>query len=279
MSKQPLVSIILPTHNGASTIRHAIASVQAQDYSHWELLILDDGSTDTTAAVITDCARFDDRIRYLKNEQNRGLQKTLNRGLQEARGELIARIDDDDMWSDSSKLSHQVLFFQEHPTCVLLGTGAQVINAAGEFVTRYQFPQTDQKLRRMLLSRNCFIHSSVMMRAKTVIAAGGYPEDTHSRHVEDYALWLAVGAYGTIHNLPTYSVTLVQHAGSISFNNKLFQFKRGAALTRRYKDNYPSYVLSRMRFAAKIIVYQCMMCMPPVIRVWLHRIVYRCYMR
>jgi glycosyltransferase involved in cell wall biosynthesis len=104
----PLVSIILSTYNGSRYICEAIDSVLAQDFIDFEFLIIDDASTDNTANILYTYGANDTRIRIFRNAENLKLVGSLNYGLQEARGKYIARIDDDDIWQDSTKLTRQV---------------------------------------------------------------------------------------------------------------------------------------------------------------------------
>lgn len=105
--KHPKISIILPVYNGEKTIRNAIASILRQSLADFELIIVDDGSSDGSRRVISS---FKDERIVVINQDNVGLQKTLNRGLNLARGEYIARIDADDEWVDNDKLKNQVEF-------------------------------------------------------------------------------------------------------------------------------------------------------------------------
>lgn len=106
-----LVSVIMPSWNTSNFIAESIQSVIDQTYENWELIIVDDCSTDNTDEVV---ARFTDkRIRYFKNEKNSGAALSRNRGLREARGEWIAFLDSDDLWSPK-KLEYQISFMNEH---------------------------------------------------------------------------------------------------------------------------------------------------------------------
>lgn len=110
----PLVSIIIPCYNAAATIRQSIESVLAQTYRNWEMLIVDNCSTDNSASIINEYAGRDRRIRYLKTDRNSGSSAMpRNVGLDHASGELVAMLDADDMWL-SDKLTDQVAFMEKH---------------------------------------------------------------------------------------------------------------------------------------------------------------------
>src|SRR5260370_39130690 len=115
----PLVPVWLPVRNGGAHLEAALASVLAQTFADFELLVLDDGSTDATPEILR--AMRDPRLRVVTHPQNLGLVPTLNRGLELARGELVARQDHDDV-SHPARLQKQVDFFRAHPDHVLVGT-------------------------------------------------------------------------------------------------------------------------------------------------------------
>ncbi len=111
----PLISILLPTYNGARFLREAIDSVERQTYPHWELIIIDDASRDETPRIIAEYEQNNARIRSIRNTENQKLVTSLNHGIDEAQGRYIARIDDDDVWGDPEKLAKQIARFSENP--------------------------------------------------------------------------------------------------------------------------------------------------------------------
>ena len=122
MNDKPRVSVILPAYNGERFIGRSIKSVLSQRLESFELIVIDDGSSDDTNSIIREFVGRDSRVRHLSNKENLGIQKTLNIGIRESRGEYIARIDDDDEWSDNDKLSRQVDFLDGNKDYVLVGT-------------------------------------------------------------------------------------------------------------------------------------------------------------
>jgi glycosyltransferase involved in cell wall biosynthesis len=266
-----LVSILLPTHNGALYLHKAIESVLAQTYQDWELLVIDDGSVDDTRHITENFAAQDPRIMYLKNEQNLGIQKTLNVGLRTAIGEYIARIDDDDRWMENDKLERQVAYLHENPDCVLVGTGTIILSdtivdepneTAHRELIRYLVPETDREIRNKLLSKNCFVHSSVVFRKAAALQCGGYDESIESRHIEDYDLWLKLGTKGELHNLPIHAVALLMREDSLSGQNKVAQFRKSLRLIKKYKSSYPNYFSAHLRSWVRLIVYGFIVKMP-----------------
>ncbi|MBP9819216.1 glycosyltransferase [Candidatus Woesebacteria bacterium] len=259
---QPVISIILPTRDGAARISAAIRSVVAQTYPSWELIIIDDGSVDETEAVVQNFCRLHPEIIFHKNAVNLGIQKTLNKGIAFARGAYIARIDDDDTWTDQDKLAQQLEYMAQHPTCALVGTYAIVVDEEQHEVMRYTLPQSDESIRKAILRKNCFVHSSVLARKSFVQKVGGYSELPEARHIEDYDLWLRLGAVGSLANIARYSVTLTMRKGSISGKNKLQQFKKIIKLIARYQHTYPGYTAAYVRSIVRLVIYGFLIAMP-----------------
>ena len=147
MNNNPRISIILPTYNGAKYIRKAIESVISQNFFDWELMIINDGSTDNTEEIIEEYKSKDNRIVYIKNDSNLGIQKTFNKGLGEAKREYVARIDDDDEWIDKDKLTNQVEFLDNNQDYVLVGTGVIIVDVSDKEVVKYLVPTRDNEIR------------------------------------------------------------------------------------------------------------------------------------
>ncbi|MFZ4499971.1 MAG: glycosyltransferase [Minisyncoccia bacterium] len=260
--KQPLISIILPTYKHPPFLGRAINSVQAQSYKNWELLIIDDGLDPEAVAVIEEFKENDIRIHSYKNEKNTGIQKSLNRGINEAMGEYIARIDDDDIWIDTQKLKKQVVFLEEHKEYVLVGTNGSIVNERGDVYGTYQLSQSDVQIRRSILSKNCFLHPSVMMRKSTINDAGGYDESSSMKHIEDYALWLKLGMLGKFANLQDNTVILMVHEDSLTFNNRISQAYKMRILIGKYKYVYSGYIVAYILLTMRIIGFTFLKIIP-----------------
>jgi glycosyltransferase involved in cell wall biosynthesis len=181
----------------------------------------------------------DPRVIYAPAEENSGIQRTLNRGLQLAGGEFLARIDDDDAWLDAGKLQAQVDYMDKNSGCVLIGTGAIVMDEFGKELYRIEPPESDAEIREKMLLRNCFTHSTVLFRKESVLRLGGYGEGQDVRHVEDYDLWLRLGTTGSIANLGECMIRFTLRPGNISSKNKKLQFRRDIVLVWRHRKDYP----------------------------------------
>lgn len=234
----------MPTYNGSKWIKKAINSIKAQSYTDWELLVIDDGSVDDTGSIVESFAKDDDRIRYIKNDQNMGIQKALNRGIRESKGVYIARLDDDDIWCDNEKLAKQVDFLDNHPDYILVGTGVVMMSDSGNELFRYLLPEKDEDIKNRILGKNCFVHSSVLFRKDIVSSVGGYDEGTGALHFEDYDLWLRIGHMGKFYNLPLYYTGYTVRSSSLSAVNKLYVFRKLLSHLKKYKGQYKNYYLN-----------------------------------
>lgn len=206
----PKVSVLLPVWNAERYLAGAIQSVLAQSFADFELLIVDDGSTDGSGALIR---RYRDRrIRRIENEKNLGVTRSLNLGLEQARGRYLARMDADDLCAPE-RLERQVAFLDAHPQVALVAIRARRIDAVGAEIGIIDTPSDGETLRRQLRRRNCIVHGSVMMRAEAVRALGGYDESME--RAEDYDLWLRLSERHPIAALPDLLYDWRKHDGGV----------------------------------------------------------------
>lgn len=230
----PLVTVLMPAYNSEAFVGEAVASMLAQTFTDFELLVIDDGSTDSTGAVLE--AIRDPRLRLVSNPYNIGLIRTLNRGLELATGHYVARMDADDV-SVPERLERQVEFLESHTEVDVLGTMANLINESGEAIGNISdYPTDADDVRADLLRECCLIHPTVMFRRDVVRAVGGY--DPGAPHAEDYDLWLRLSDDHGIANLPEKLVSYRLHRNQVSVRNvatqnRVAQRCRSAALRRR----------------------------------------------
>jgi glycosyltransferase involved in cell wall biosynthesis len=189
---KPLVTVLMPVYNAERFLREAIDSILQQTFTDFEFLILDDGSTDSSVAIIK--SYTDPRIRFVQNEKNLGISATLNRGIELASCELIARMDADDL-SYPERLQKQWDFFQTHADVALLSTWAREITEEGEPVHTAAWRQPFFYYN---LTFECWIyHPTVMYRRRAVLDVGAYS----TRYSEDYDLWWRLSRKYKIDNL------------------------------------------------------------------------------
>lgn len=210
-SHRPQVTVLLPVRNGAVHLAAALDGIFAQTFTDFELLVIDDGSTDATPEILR--AMRDPRLSVVTHPQNIGLVPTLNEGLDLARGEFVARQDHDDV-SHPERLQKQVDYLRAHPDCALLGTEAWQTDEDGRVSFRLLRPLTAESIRWYLCYDNAFIHSSVMFRRAVIRdELGGYPASFHS---EDYALWSRVARERPVANLSEPLLRYREHRGSVT---------------------------------------------------------------
>jgi glycosyltransferase involved in cell wall biosynthesis len=202
----PVISIVMPFYNAAPYLAEAVQSMLDQTFSDFELILINDGSTDNSEQVIR--GFNDPRIKYIRNEGNKGLVYSLNKGLDEARGVFIARMDGDDI-SLPERLQKQVQYLKAHPEADLLATTVQLINEKGQH-TGYWKEDRDNinpaHIYEFLPVNNCIAHPSVLARAEKIKSLR-YREA--QGQAEDYDLWLRwIAAGKTIHKL---NEELVKH--------------------------------------------------------------------
>lgn len=190
-SRTPKVSIILPAYNHAHFLPESIGSALGQTYPDFELILVDDGSTDQTRELVA--GYLDPRIRY-HYQDNRGLAAARNTGLRLARGEFIAFLDADDLFMPT-KLEQQIRFFETHKAAGLSAGGWKYIDAAGEWIGEYwPWPDPPDLTTGDWLG-NCFVNPvSVLVRREWIERVGGFDESL--KQVEDWDLWLRLAYAG-----------------------------------------------------------------------------------
>jgi glycosyltransferase involved in cell wall biosynthesis len=182
---KPLVSVILPVYNAANFLNEAIDSILEQTYTNLELIIINDGSTDISEEIIK--AYTDHRIRYINNEINIGLNKSLNRALAIARGELIARMDADDI-SMPTRIEKQVQAFQQDSSLILVGSNAGKIDTIGNLdIIKNEYELTNEILKAILFFTCPFTHPTIMFRKFSSNGLVLYNENI--KQAEDYCLY------------------------------------------------------------------------------------------
>ena len=226
---QPHLSVLLPVYNDDEFLEEAIRSILNQTYDDFELIALDDGSTDQSHSILQEFALKDSRIRVFSHP-NMGLGSTLNTGIERVRGELLARHDADDR-SHPQRFSKQVEFLATNPSVSLVGTATTVIDDSGNAKYRNSVATGNDDLRRRLRSSSPFAHGSVMMRRNHVVEAGGYPSIIW---LEDLVLWRAISQLGEIDNidLPLYEYR-------VSPGNLYVPRKLQKQVTQLFQDRWP----------------------------------------
>ena len=224
----PAVSIVMPVRDGERFLQEAIDSILAQSFADFELIAIDDGSRDSTPAILAEAARRDPRIVIVSKGQI-GFAAALNLGVAASRAPLIARFDADDI-ALPDRLALQVEAMQREPALGLLGGFAEVIDESGRTLEFRKPPVSHERLLLVLLRNDPFIHSAVMFRADLARALGGYRAAIEV--AEDYDLWLRMAERTRIANLPETLVRYRVHRKSQT-GRKEVRMAFSARLARR----------------------------------------------
>ena len=193
----PLVTVIMPVHNGGRYLPTAIESILKQSEASLELLVVDDGSTDDSREIVGH--NTDRRVRLLENQEQQGISYSLNRGIEEARGGFVARMDSDDI-SVSVRLEKQIAFLSANPAVGICGTGVATFNLRTSNISP---PETHEEIMTALIFGNVMIHPSVMMR-RSLFTEKRLRYDCGSafKHAEDYEFWVRASEVTRLANLP-----------------------------------------------------------------------------
>jgi len=209
---EPLVSVIMPAYNAEEYIEESILSVINQTYQNWELLIINDGSTDQTLTIAQKFIDKDSRIRLMDNEKNKGLIITRNIGLNNVHGKYIANLDSDDI-AMPERLKRQVAFLEKNKDYALIGAACIQIDFEGKKIATVERNIANSHLKSLLLFSNYFINSTVMLRATDVQSIryqNGFAP------AEDYQLFSQIAEYSKIGNLSDCLVKYRIHDQNIS---------------------------------------------------------------
>ena len=231
----PWVSVIMPVYNTSKYLGDAIQSILQQSFRNFEFIIINDGSTDDSENVVL--SFNDPRIRYFKNEENKGLVHTLNKGLDLAEAEWIARMDGDDI-SSPDRFEKQWSFLNEHPTVEMLATTVTLINEDGKVTGQWKDDisaiSTSEITERLPLN-NCIAHPTIFIKTSLLKKFRYNPDQSMS---EDYDLWLRMAADGVqIHKL---NEPLVKHrilSSSFTRSGKLNVFQKLAKVKYEFATN------------------------------------------
>lgn len=210
---QPKVSVIMNVYNGSNFLEDAIQSVLSQTFTNYELVIVNDGSTDQTGQIL-DIHKYDCRVVIVTNPVNIGIAASKNIAIRKSKGEYIALMDADDI-SEPDRLQKQMDYLDSHPDIGVVGAWSRVINDKGELLGEVMRPESDSVILLWMLLRHCALNQpTVMLRRNLIIQAGGYNEKLSVS--EDYEMWTRLASITKLSNIPEYLVRYRQHDTNIS---------------------------------------------------------------
>jgi glycosyltransferase involved in cell wall biosynthesis len=211
----PKVSVIVPVYNAARYIKEAIGSLQAQSFSDFEIIAVDDGSSDASKTILERMALNEPRLRVI-SRPNTGIVGALNDALAVAQGEFIARMDADDI-AMPTRFAQQLDYLQAHPDCVALGTDVLYTDPSGLPLIRHRPALAHDAIVRQLVDANggAIIHPTLMARREAIERIGRYRPETLN-FLEDLDLYLRLSEIGKLANLPEVFLHYRQHLKSIN---------------------------------------------------------------
>jgi glycosyltransferase involved in cell wall biosynthesis len=213
----PLVDIVMPVFNAGRYLDEAVRSLQRQTLADFRLILVNDGSTDGSGERCHAFAAADPRLLCL-DQENRGITRSLNRGLDLATAPFVARMDADDI-AEPDRLAQQLRYLESHPAVVALGTSVHSIDDRGALVNRFDPPALHADIDRELLTGNggAMIHPSLLFRRDTLRAIGGYTEELP--YSQDLDIFLRLAEVGRLANLLSPLLRYRLHPGASNFTH------------------------------------------------------------
>lgn len=243
-SEKPLVSILMPCYNPGAYLMPAVASCLQQSYGHWELLIVDDGSSDGSLETCQSYA-LDKRIKVYSNEANIGYLKSINKLFEIARGDLITFMDADDL-CPQDRIEKQVSFLQMHEEIGVVGTNFQIIDQKGNLIRNCVKPATAEAIDHEKRVENPFCGATMMVRRKVFEKVGGYRSFFSGKSNEDYdwALRLLDVAKGANIQEELYQYRMLPVSDSRNYNNlhKLLSVRLVQELARQRHETGKDWI-------------------------------------
>ena len=248
----PQVSIIILTKNRAALLSRALQSVAKQSFKDFEIVVVNDGSTDNTETILASNTEISDKLHIIRHKDSKGITLSRQEALEKCSAHLVALLDDDDEWLDKEKLAKQTQWFYTNPQGVLCG-GSIAIGLGVKNNQVRRRPETDSKIRNLMLLKNSFFTSTVMFKKSKALEVGGFRFDGVDL-AEDYDLWLRLGKLGQMYNfqtvftryaLPTYDKQKV----------RLFFIKQ-RLLIAAHGQEYPMFTIAKIILALRIFWLQ-----------------------
>ena len=218
----PPVAVLMAVHNGEPYLGEAVDSILGQTFGDFEFLVVDDGSSDGTADILSDFARRDSRIRIVRNSENVGLTKSLNIALSLTDAAFLARMDADDI-SLPGRLGKQLDYMRSHADCVVVGCRILSIDEDGDPICRERQGTTHDEIEKILFHGfgGAIPHPTAMMRGEVVKACGGYREEFPV--AQDLDLWLRMAEHGRLANLPDVLLKYRRHFAAVGWQRNTEQ--------------------------------------------------------
>jgi len=238
--QQPKISVVMSVYNGEKYLREAIDSILNQTFGDFEFIIVDDGSTDKTAEIIDEYAKKDLRVKIIKNKNNIGLTKSLNKAIQETKGEYIARMDADDI-SSPERFDEQLTFIENHPEIGAVGCWYYLIDKNNKLIKKVRPPVKFYKIKKAILNSTPIIHPAAMIRKISLEKINYYDESF--KYAQDRDLLFRILNFYQLGVVPKYLLKYRYTKQSISLQREIEQKKYCLKAIRKVikKGIYPKW--------------------------------------
>ncbi len=272
----PLISVVMPARNAAATLAESLESLATQSFKDFELVLVNDGSSDETVAIAESFAgRLN--LRLVHHESSQGVARSINDGLAQSDSEFVARLDSDDL-AQPERLARQLEFLRANPQVGVCGTHVLVFSREHEQSFVLNHPTGSAAIRTALVQRCAIAHPSVMLRRQVFELAGTY--DVRFDFAEDYELWCRASLLGVqFANIAEPLTHYRKHAGQVSHQKAQLQYERDMAIKTRYMTAWlhgeapgllPQFLALQTRFPnremALAVLQQCGMAMTKLAR-------------
>ncbi|MCB1787858.1 MAG: glycosyltransferase family 2 protein [Gammaproteobacteria bacterium] len=234
MEVQPTISVVMPVYNEERYLESAVQSILDQTFGDFELIVVDDCSGDTTQAQLERLAAGDPRVRIQRNPRNMGATASINRGLDQARGEFIARMDADDI-ALPERLDAQVRVMRERPEVVLCGAATIRVDSNGNRLALGEWPVDPVVLAWYGIFRPVVAHPTAMYRRSLIDRGLRYDEDLHT--AQDFGFWSKLVEHGSVAMIATPLLLYREHSGSVSATKRQQQRQDAAQVCASNLEN------------------------------------------
>lgn len=263
---KPLISVIMPAYNAQKNIGNAIDSILHQTFKRFELIIINDSSTDGTMQIVSAYAKKDSRIRIVRHTADRNIGKVLNMGIREARSDVIARMDADDI-SLPERLDEQYRLLNSSKKIAVVGLDIEIIDYEGNHVAARRYPTTNKEIKRCVFRYSPFAHPGVMFRKSMVEKVGMY--DPAYSPSEDLDLWFRLGKYYEFASIPKTLLKYRLYPKSTSHSN-IKQLEKIVFAIRMKAIIHYGYIPSAYDIIYNFIQFVTLWFTPNILRITLY---------
>lgn len=235
-TNNPLVTVVMPVYNAERFLRESLDSILRQTYTRFELIVINDGSTDSSKKIIDEYSKKDSRIISI-HQNNQGVVATANHAIQLAKGKYIARMDADDV-SMPNRLSQQVDLFKKNPDAILVCSDFEVFDEDGNFCYREILPTKNDDIKRSLYIRNPIANGSTMIQKDALISADCFD----NVFAEDFHLWIKLSKIGNFLSTGSVLYRWRMNPNGLTLSNNDLSIKHGKEyMESLWKDSRPDY--------------------------------------